>query len=103
MVEVELNHEKQLADIWDEDKGLSKFHVKKSPGGYLFFHVEVEKGKVPEALSGKYTSLELGVRAVTHYLNTRPKTRGLRSQEYKEGLEERIAKKNAAKSSTEGS
>lgn len=101
MVEVEIFHKENRATVFDPDKVLSKLHVTRAPGGYIFFQVQTEKGKLPQELSGKYSSLHNGISAVETYLNNRPKSRGKRSKEYLAGLEERIEKKHAAETVTE--
>ena len=102
MVEVEVFHKENRATVFDPDKVLSKLHVTRAPGGFIFFQVQVEKGKLPQELSGRYSSLYTGISAVENYLNNRPKSRQKRTVEYKEGLEKRIEKKkNAAEPVTE--
>lgn len=101
MVEVEIFHKENRATVFDPDKVLSKLHITRAPGGYIFFQVKVEAGKLPQELSGKYSSLQSGIKAVESYLNNKPKSRQKRSKEYRAGLEERIEKKNAAESVTE--
>ena len=58
MVDVEfiVNNDKQILTARCPEKSTTAIHVKKTPGGYKFFEIHVEKGVVPKELSGLYTS-----------------------------------------------
>ncbi len=48
------------------------FHIhQEDPHGY--WYVSRERGQVPASLTGAYTSFELAKKAVTLYINSRPK------------------------------
>lgn len=101
MVDVEYDYVQNRALVKDETKQITSLRVVKSLGGFIFYHVEVEKGKVPSELTGKFSSLQAGVKACAHYLEHRAKSQQLKRKTYRDGLEKRIEKKNAAKSNTE--
>lgn len=99
MIEYELNTENRSC-VCTSEKLKTKVFIEKSVGGNIFFHIRYEKGKVPEKLSGKYTSIREAQKALEHYLRTMPKSRTVLRDEY---ADQREKERNAAKSKSEGS
>lgn len=104
MVDVEFNidYDKKTLTAICLDKLSTPIHVKKSPGGYKFFEVHVEKGKVPKELSGKYSSLDKAKRAIEIYLNKITPSKAVRREAFGKDYEER-KKRNATESNAKGS
>jgi len=63
---VDVNLEAQLAKVSSE-KQKAEFVVGK-PRSAMFFSVRTTKGVVPAVLSGKFTSLESGIKAVVDHV-----------------------------------
>ena len=63
---VDVNLEAQLARVSSEKQKV-EFVVGK-PRSAMFFSVRTSKGNVPAVLSGKFTSLESGIKAVVDYV-----------------------------------
>ena len=99
MIEIETDTVNQHCVI-KSDKMLSDIYVEKEEGGYIFFKVKFEKGKVPEELSGRYSSLEKGKQAVENYLRAKVKTKALQRNEY---ADKREIERNGSKSKSESS
>ena len=58
---------------WPE-KRAATFKVTKEPGGFIFFKVSCDKGAIPSALSGRYTSIEKALLAIYKYLLVSPQS-----------------------------
>jgi hypothetical protein len=61
----------------------------------------MEKGQVPEALSGKYSSMLKAKEAVATYLNNKEETKAARRENFAKEREERKARQNAPVADTE--
>ena len=83
------------------DKMVSDIHIVKDRSGFIFFEVLVEKGQVPEALSGKYSSMLKAKEAVATYLNNKEETKAARRENFAKEREERKARQNAPVADTE--
>ena len=84
------------------DKMVTDIHIRKDRSGYIFFEILLEKGQVPEALSGKFSSMAKAKEAVAHYLNNKEETTAARRENFAKEREERKALQNASKSLAEG-
>lgn len=104
MVEVEfdIDRDRQTLTARCPEKSSTAIHVKKTPGGYLFFEVHVEKGKVPQVLSGKYSSLLKAKEAIHKYFNTLTPTKAVKREAFGKDFEER-KKNNGTKSTAKSS
>ncbi len=85
-----VDHDKQYARL-TSTKHLLTFDVYKPRYNYNFFRVKVNKGSLPQALSGDYSSLTKAINAVTHYLNTTPETQGAKNERLHKERQERNA------------
>jgi len=81
MIDIETDTVNQHCVI-KSDKMMSEIYVEKENSGYIFFIIKFEKGKVPQELSGRYSSLEKGKQAVESYLRDKVKTKSLQRTEY---------------------
>jgi hypothetical protein len=99
MIDIETDTVNQRCVI-KSDKMLSDIYVEKEVGGFIFFKIKFEKGKVPDELSGKYSTLEKGKQAVEHYLRNKVKTKTVQRNEY---ADQREKERNASKSNSESS
>jgi hypothetical protein len=81
MIDIETDTVNQRCVI-KSDKMMSEIYVEKENSGYIFFIIKFEKGKVPQELSGRYSSLEKGKQAVESYLRDKVKTKSLQRTEY---------------------
>jgi hypothetical protein len=104
MVDVEfiVNNDKQILTARCPEKSTTAIHVKKTPGGYKFFEIHVEKGVVPKELSGKYTSILRAKDAIQRYFNTLSPTKAVKREAFGKDFEER-KKRNATESNSKGS
>lgn len=71
----------------------AKFTVFKPRGHYHFFKVRVEKGATPNVLSGSYSSLDNGIKAVKKYLDNSKETFAVKSDRLDKERKERHASK----------
>jgi len=94
MIDIETDTVNQVCVI-RSDKMLSDITVEKQFGGHSFFTIKFEKGTVPEELSGRYSSLEQGKKAVENYLRTKPKSKAVQRNEY---ADRREKERNGSKS-----
>lgn len=101
-VEFEIDYDNKTLKASCPEKLSTPIHVKKSPDGFIFFEVHVEKGKVPGDLSGKYTSLDNAKKAIQVYLNNIIPSKAVRREAFGKDYEER-KKRNATESNAEGS
>lgn len=88
--------------ICKSDKMSSDILIKKSLGGYCFFHIEFEKGNVPNELKGKFLSIRDAQKAVELYLRNKKETVSARRENFAKAREERKLK-NVSTDNPEGS
>lgn len=86
--------------VCKSDKLLTEVYIEKEIGGYKFFQIRYEKGKVPHELSGRYTSIQAAQRDLERYLKGKPVSKTKQVREY---ADRREKERNAAKSESEGS
>lgn len=86
--------------VCKSDKLLTEIYIEKEVGGYKFFIFRVVKGKVPQALSGRYSSIKAAQRDLEHYLRAKPVSK---HKQVKERADRREKERNAAKLKSEGS
>jgi len=101
-VEFDINYDNKTLKAVCPEKLSTPIHVRKSPDGFIFFEVHVEKGKVPGDLSGKYTSLDNAKKAIQVYLNNITPSKAVRREAFGKDYEER-KKRNATESNAKGS
>lgn len=97
MVEVEESRDKMSATI-KTDKRAEKYIVEKDRTGFIFFVFRSTKGPVPNALSGKYSSIQKAVEAFKAYERGLKESNALRQKELQEFREVRRATANAESS-----
>ena len=76
--------------IIKSDKFKSEFRVTPSVGGYVFYEISMDAGKLPAELSGKYTRMKHAVDAVVDYERRAKPSRAVEDAKVKE-------RRNAAK------
>lgn len=86
--------------VCKSDKMLAEIYIEKEAGGYKFFVFRFEKGLVPTALSGRYSSIKAAQRDLENYLRTKPVSK---RKQVKERADRREKERNAAKLESEGS
>jgi hypothetical protein len=101
-VEFEIDYNNKTLKAVCPEKLSTPIHVRKSPDGFIFFEVHVEKGKVPGDLSGKYTSLDNAKKAIQEYLNKITPSKAVRREAFGKDYEER-KKRNATESNAKSS
>lgn len=79
--------------IISSKKTTAKFNVYKPRGHYHFFKVRVDAGAVPNVLSGYYSSLDAGIKAVVSYLKDSKETFTVKSERLDKERKERHAAK----------
>ena len=99
MVEYEEFPEKQLC-ICTTPKLKTKVYIQKCLGGNIFFEFKFEKGKIPQELSGRYTSIKKAQIGLEAYLRKQPKSKTVVRDERAATREK---ERNASKSESEGS
>jgi hypothetical protein len=100
MVDVDINYDKKTAEIACPTKSQAKFKVNTAPGGYIFYEVSISKGKVPEALAGRWSGLDVAVKAVTKYFEQMVPTKMTKVKANQKRAEEH---RNATADNAEGS
>lgn len=88
--------------VCKSDKLVTDIIIEKSIGGFKFFEIKVTKGSVPQALTGKFTSIRTAKNAVEDYLRKKDDTPAARREYFAKAREERN-KENATKSKAKGS
>ena len=88
--------------VCKSDKLVTDIIIEKSIGGFKFFEIKVTKGSVPQALTGKFTSIRTAKNAVENYLRKKDDTPAARREYFAKAREERN-KENATKSKAKGS
>ena len=100
MVNVDINYDTKTAHVSCEQKTKQKFMIAPAPGGFIFYQIAVDSGKVHKDLAGKFSSLDKAVAFLVKHLETMNATpavaRDKRSAKRKEELD-------AAKDNTKGS
>lgn len=100
MVDAEVNYEKKTALVSCPTKSKSSFKIKTAPGGFIFYEVSATTGKVPEELSGRFSGLDVAVKAVTKHYELMPKSKAVKLANNRKRAEEH---RNATAGHTEGS
>jgi hypothetical protein len=101
-VEFEIDGDKQTLVARCPEKSSLPICARKTPGGFLFFEVHVERGQVPQALSGKYSSLLKAKEAIHIYFNKMTPTKAVKRDAFSKDFEER-KRNNGTKSSAKSS
>lgn len=97
-MKLDVDTELQVCTIKSE-KMATEVIVQKRPRDHHFFEVKFTTGSVPEELSGRYSSLDVGIKAVGDYLRSRRATSAVRRDTFAKERKQR----NASKNRTEGS
>ena len=100
MVDVDISYENKIATVKCPSKTKAEYTITTAPGGFIFYQVSVNTNKVPKELSGRYSSLDGAVSAVSKYLENTPKTKAV-VRDIKAAKREES--KNATADHTEGS
>jgi hypothetical protein len=69
-INFELSEDGRKATITCPDKTKSVYTISKDLSGFIFYDVTVDKGKMPTALSGKFSSIAKAKRAIEVYLTS---------------------------------
>ena len=67
-INFELSEDGRQATITCPDKTKSVYSITKDLSGFIFYEIAVDKGKMPDALSGKFSSIAKAKRAIEIYL-----------------------------------
>lgn len=94
---VDIDWEKQEARITNHSKSKATYTVYKPRDGSAFFRVKVDKSNLPEALSGRFSTLRKAVEHTTEYLRLMNESFSVRSDRLDKERKERHAAKLAAK------
>lgn len=100
MVDVKINYDKKTAEIACPTKSQATFTVNTAPGGYIFYEVSTSKGKVPQELAGRWSGLDVAVKAVSKYFEHMVPTKTTKVIKNRKRAEEF---KNATADNAEGS
>jgi hypothetical protein len=98
MVEFEEYPEKQICICRCPSKSVTALTIQKDKSGYIFFEILAEKGPIPKALEGKYSSIPKAKKAIEAYFLNKEETIAARRENFAKEREERKALKDAAKS-----
>lgn len=100
MVVADINYDMKTAKVSCPEKTKAEYTIRTAPGGFIFYEIAVNTNRLPQELSGRYSSLDVAVKAVTKYIENMPKTQAVVREVKAAKREER---KNAAADHTEGS
>lgn len=100
MVDVDINWDKKTASVACPTKSKATYTVATAPGGYIFYEVGISKGSVPKELQGKYSGLEVAVKAISKYLEHKETSKIIKVENNRKRAKEF---KDAAADHTEGS
>ena len=100
MVNVDISYDLKKAKVSCPEKSKSEFNIRTAPGGFIFYQIETTNGKLPKALLGRFSGLDVAVKAVERYYELMPKSKAVRVENNRKRAEEH---KNAATDHTEGS
>ena len=89
--------------VCKSDKLVSDLIIEKSLGGFIFFEIKITNGKIPNELSGKYSSLNEAKKAVAKYLRKKKDTVAARRKKFGEDFEKRKRERDASKTKSEDS
>jgi len=92
------SHEEQTCVI-KSDKMATEVKVQKRPADHHFFEIKFTTGTTPSELSGRYSTLDTGVKAVEGYLRGRRPTATVRRDTYSKERK----KQNGSNNQAEGS
>lgn len=67
-INFELSEDGRKATVTCPSKTKSVYTISKDLSGFIFYDVVVDKGKMPDALSGKFSSIAKAKRAIEIYL-----------------------------------
>lgn len=95
---IDHNTENQTC-VLKSDKMNSEILIQKKPNDHHFFEIKFTSGSVPDELSGRYSSIPAGIKAVEQYLNNKRPTAAVR----RDKVTEERKKRNGSKNRTEGS
>lgn len=88
--------------VCKSDKFVESILIRKSRDGFIFFEVAFENGQTPDALKGKYTSMNSAKKAVATYTANAKQSRASRTQYFNEQRDKR-KQRNAAEDQPKGS
>jgi hypothetical protein len=94
---VEVDWEKQEARIKNPSKSKATYTVYKPRDGSAFFRVKVDESRLPDSLSGRFSTLLKAVEHTTEYLRLMKESFSVRSDRLDKERKERHAAKLAAK------
>jgi len=97
-MKIEYNTENQTC-VLKSDRMNSEILVQKKPNDHHFFEIKFKKGSVPSEISGRYSSIPAGIKAVEQYLKNKRPTAAVR----RDAVTEERKKRNGSKNRTEGS
>ena len=103
MVDVKKNYDQKIAEVSCPEKTKVKYNVHKAPGGFIFYMVTPTKGPAPEALAGRFSSLDKAVDAVVDYLTKMKETQAVKNDRLHENRQKRKAEKDGSTTESEGS
>ena len=102
-VNFETNYDKKISVATCPEKSKATFTIHTAPGGFIFYRVTSDQGRVPEELSGKFTSIEKAQAAIRTYFNNMKPSIGVRRDEVRARIEKKKADKNATENVAEAS
>ena len=100
MVDAEINYDLKTAKVVCPTKSKAEFTVRTAPGGYIFYEVGISKGSIPQELSGRFSGLDVAVKAVSKYLEHIPVSKTVKVENNRKRAKEF---RDAAADHTEGS
>lgn len=100
-VNFDTNYDKKVSVATCPEKSKATFTIQTAPGGFIFYRVISDLGKVPEDLAGKFTSIEKAQAAIRTYFNNMKPSNGVRRDEVRARIEQKKAEKNATETVAE--
>lgn len=97
MVDVEIFPDEKKA-TFKSSKRDQTYTLEKDRSGFIFYEFKVEKGQVPEALAGKFSSYDRAKEAFINYHNSISMTASAKYNYHKKLKEEKSAQLHAESS-----
>mgnify|MGYP003652294015 FL=1 len=101
-INFDTDYNKKISVVTCPSKSAAVLTVSASPGGFIFYSISADVGKVAEELAGRFTSIEKAHKAIESYYNRIKRTRtSLIREEDALKAQKRKVKENATELGTE--
>jgi len=102
-VEFDTDYNKKISLAKCPEKSSAVLTISPAPGGFIFYSISADVGKVAKELSGRFTSIEKAQKAIESYYHSSVQTQAAQVKEVEARIKKRKAEENATKSSPKDS